>query len=135
MQFQVPQYIDIEDKVIGPFTLKQFLYILIAGGVLFLLFKLVNFFVFIILAIPIIGLTLALAFIKIHNQPFISIIKNFLSFLRKPDFYVWKKPTQKSSNQEKGTPKLIKKTSSKKKIKPISKERLQEVGWKINIEK
>lgn len=135
MQFQVPQYIDIEDKVIGPFTLKQFLYILIAGGVLFLLFKLVNFFVFIVLAIPIIGLTFALAFVRIHNRPFISIIKNFLDFLRKPDFYVWKKPSSKTPSEEKRTPKLIKKAPSKKKIKPISKERLQEVGWKINVEK
>ncbi|GAH87221.1 unnamed protein product, partial [marine sediment metagenome] len=33
MQFQVPQYIDIEDKVIGPFTIKQFLYIVVAAVV------------------------------------------------------------------------------------------------------
>ena len=31
MQFQVPQFLDVEDKIIGPFTIKQFLYL--AGGV------------------------------------------------------------------------------------------------------
>lgn len=135
MQFQVPQYIDIEDKVIGPFTIKQFLYIIAAAGILFVLFKLVKFFIFIILAVPIAGLTCALAFIKIHNQPFINVIKSFFGFLRKPDFYVWKKPSPKEIVKEKQTPEIIKKTPPKKKAKPKSKTRLQEIGWKINVEK
>jgi len=105
MQFQVPQFIDVEDKVIGPFTLKQFLYI--AGGalVLFLLFKIVKLFAFIILAIPIITITIALAFIKVHNKPFISIMKDFFGFLKK------------------------------KRGKLKKKERLQDINWKINVEK
>lgn len=135
MQFQVPQFIDIEDKVIGPFTLKQFLYILAAAGLLFLLYKLLNLFVFILLAIPIAALTYALAFVKIHNQSFITIIKNFLGFLRKPDFYIWKKPTLKSPTEEKKIPKIIKKTPAKKKVRPKFKQRLQEIGWKIEVEK
>lgn len=134
MQFQVPQYIDIEDKVIGPFTIKQFLYILVAAVVLFILYNLVNLFVFILLAIPIAGLTYALAFIKVHNQPFINVIKNFLGFLKKPDFYVWKKPTIQKETEQK-VPQIIKKTPPKKKIKPILKEKLQEIGWKIEVEK
>jgi len=135
MQFQVPQFIDIEDKVIGPFTIKQFLYIVAAAGILFVLFKLLNIVIFLILAIPITALTFALAFIKIHNQPFINVIKNFLGFLRKPDFYVWRKPVAESPAEEKKVPKIIKKASPKRKIRPKYKERLQEIGWKINIEK
>lgn len=135
MQFQVPQFIDIEDKVIGPFTVKQFLYIIAAAGILFILFKLLNIVIFIILAIPIAALTYALAFIKIHNQPFINVIKNALGFLRKPDFYVWKKPVSPTATEEKKAPQIIKKTPPKKKFKPKSKTRLQEIGWKINVEK
>ncbi len=134
MQFQVPQYIDIEDKVIGPFTIKQFLYILVAAVVLFILYNLVNLFVLIILAIPICALTFALAFVKVHNQPFINVIKNFLGFIKKPDFYVWKKPTTQKKTEEK-VPQIIKKTPPRKKIKPILKQKLQEIGWKIEIEK
>lgn len=132
MQFQVPQFIDIEDKVIGPLTIKQFLYILIAGVILFVLFKLVNFSVFIILSIPVIVLTYALAFVKVHNKPFISVIGNFIGFLRKPDFYVWKKPLIETKEKEE-PPKIIKKEPIKPK-KPI-KQRLKEVNWKINIQK
>ncbi|MBA7622035.1 hypothetical protein ES703_29406 [subsurface metagenome] len=134
MQFQVPQYIDIEDKVIGPFTIKQFFYILVAAVVLFILYNLVNLFVLIILAIPVCALTFALAFVKVHDQPFINVVKNFLGFIKKPDFYVWKKPTIQKKTEER-IPQIIKKTPPKKKFKPKSKTPLQEIGWKIEIEK
>lgn len=133
MQFQVPQFIDIEDKVIGPFTIKQFLYVAGAGALLVILFKLLNFFVFIILAIPIAALAYAFAFLKINKQPFINTVKNFFGFLKKPDFYVWKKPEPKPEKEE--TPKIIKKTTPKRKIKPMAKTRLQEIGWRVEIEK
>ena len=132
MHFQVPQFIDIEDKVIGPLTVKQFLYLVVAGVVLFVLFKLVNFSVFIILSIPVIVLTYALAFVKVHNKPFINVIGDFIGFLKKPDFYVWKKPTIETKEKEE-PPKIIKKEPIKTK-KPI-KQRLKEVNWKINIQK
>ena len=130
MHFQVPQFIDIEDKVIGPLTVRQFLYLVVAGVVLFVLFKLVNFSVFIILSIPVIVLTYALAFVKVHNKPFINVIGDFIGFLKKPDFYVWKKPFIETEEKEE-PPKIIKKEPIKTK-KPI-KQRLKEVNWKINI--
>ena len=135
MQFQVPQFTDIEDKIIGPFTLKQFLYIAAAAGLLFILFKILTFFVFLLIAIPIGGLTIALAFVRVHGQPFISVIKNFFGFLRKPDFYVWRKPKAKSPAEEKRAPEIIKATAPKRRLKPKHKENLQEIGWKIEIQK
>jgi hypothetical protein len=133
MQFQVPQFTELEDKIIGPFTLKQFLYILGAAFILFILFKLVNLFVFVILSIPIIVLTIALAFVKINNQPFISLIKNFFGFLKKPDYYIWKNPSEKPAKKEKQIPKIIK-TSPTKENPLKEKKHLKEIGWKIEIE-
>lgn len=135
MQFQVPQFIDIEDKIIGPFTLKQFLYIAAGGALLFILFKILKFFAFLLVAIPISSLVIALAFIKVHNQPFISVLKNVFGFLKKPDFYIWKKPEAKSPAEEKKPPKIIKATPIKRKRKLKHKERLQEIGWRVEIEK
>ena len=133
MQFQIPQFIDIEDKIIGPLTVKQFLYILIAAVIGFVLFKLVNFSIFIILLIPITAITIAFGFIKIHNRTFIELFKNFFGFLKKPDYYIWKKPKIIDPMEEKKIPKLIKKQAPKK--KKISKKRLQEINWRIDIEK
>jgi len=135
MQFQVPQFTDIEDKIIGPFTLKQFLYLLVAGVILFILFKLLKFIIFIILTGPIIAITLAFAFYRPNNQPFIGLVKNFLGFLKKPDFYVWRKPKIINPVEEKKIPDIIHKAPAEEKIKTESKERLQEMNWRIQIEK
>ncbi len=136
MQFQVPQFIDIEDKVIGPFTIKQFLYLLCAGLIIFIVSKILNLFATIILAIPIAGIALALAFVKIGGQPFIIIAKNFLSFVKRPDFYVWKKPLGKNQPQEQNENiEIIKRAPAKIKIKPEAKESLQDMGWKVEVNK
>ena len=74
-------------------------------------------------------------FIKIHKQPFINVIKNFLGFLRKPDFYIWKKPIIKTKTQEKQITKIIKTVPAKKKIKLKAKKKLQELGWRVEIQK
>jgi hypothetical protein len=137
MQFQVPQFINIEDKVIGPLTIKQFLYLLIAGVIIFIISKILNLFATIILAIPIISIAVALSFIKIGGQPFVVIIKNFLSFLKKPDFYVWKKPIGKNKLPEEIEERveIIKRVPSKTKINQETKDNLQDLGWKTEIEK
>jgi len=135
MQFQVPQFIDIEDKVIGPLTIKQFLYLLCAGVIIFILYKIFNLFTTIILAIPIISIAIAVSFVKVGGQPFMVIIKNFLGFIKKPDFYVWKKPVGKNKPSEQDDIEIIKKMPSKTKIKPEAKDNLQDMGWKVEIEK
>jgi len=135
MQFQVPQFIDIEDKVIGPLTIKQFLYLLGAGFIIFIIYKILNLFATIILAIPIAGIAIALAFVKIGNQPFVSFLKNFFGFIRKPDFYVWKKPIGKQQVQQEEHIEIIKKMPAKTRINPEAKDNLQDMGWKVEIEK
>lgn len=129
MHAQVPQYIDIEDKIIGPLTLKQFLYLLIGGGIIFLLFSILKFPVFIIVAIPIAFFTVLLAFYKIGNQKFAKFIANFLGFISKPNIYTWKKLPPKKPEEE-PTPKIIQKTL--KKMPP--KSGLEETWWKIEIQ-
>ena len=67
MQFRVPQFIDIEDKVVGPLTLKQFGYIIGAGGLSFIIWTFVSIrFIAIILIVLVSTLFLSLAFVKIN---------------------------------------------------------------------
>lgn len=91
MRFNVPQFIDIEDKIIGPLTLKQFLFIAAGGGVLFILWFYLKLFAFIIVAVPIAAFCLALAFYKINGQPFAAFLINGLKFILKPKLYLWRK--------------------------------------------
>lgn len=132
MHAQVPQYLDVEDKIIGPFTLKQFLYLLLGGGLIFLLFNILKFSAFIILAIPIAIFVLFLAFYKINNQKFTKFVTSFLGFISKPNTYTWKKlPPKKPADEQ--LPKIIKKAKVTK--QPPKEEELEEAQWKTEIQK
>jgi hypothetical protein len=91
MQFRVPKFIEIEDKIIGPFTLQQFLYL--AGGIvtLAILWFFLELGLFIIIAIPIIIFCSLLAFYKFNGRPFTKFLSTFLRYLLNPKLYIWKK--------------------------------------------
>ncbi len=93
MEFTVPQFIEKEPKIVGPFTFKQFIFIGIAGGICIFLFFTVSLFVFIIMTIVLLGGAFALAFLKVGKTSLPLFIKNFFSFLFKPKIYLWKKKT------------------------------------------
>lgn len=91
MQFQVPQFIEIEDKIVGPLTLKQFLYLGGAAVLLLFFWFLFEFFLWLLVAIPIVVLALALAFLKVNNRPFIHYIKGAIFYMLKPRIYLWER--------------------------------------------
>ena len=91
MKFQVPQFIDTETKLIGPFTLKQFLWLASGGAVIFLLFLTMNRFLFLIAAIPTGGFFAALAFVKINETPLMNYILYGIMYYMNPKQYIFKK--------------------------------------------
>jgi hypothetical protein len=97
MQFNVPQFLDIEDKIIGPLTLKQFGWLAAGGGMLFFLFQFVELWLFLMIAAPVAALCLALAFIKVNGRPFISIFGAFINYLIKPKLFIWKRKNNPNS--------------------------------------
>lgn len=88
MQFQVPQFLDVEDKVIGPLTIKQFLYIIGGAGFAYLTYRFIPFVGF-ILSLAFLGLSAALAFYKFNNKPFVYIIEAAFNYMRNARLYVW----------------------------------------------
>lgn len=93
MQFRVPQFIDMEDKVVGPLTLKQFAYILGAGGFSFLIWTFIPIkIIAILLMVAVSGLFLALAFVKINNRPFADMLESAFAYYTGSKIYTWKQP-------------------------------------------
>lgn len=93
MQFKVPQNIDMEDKIVGPLTLIQFLYVLGGGMIIYILFQVLyttSTVLFVILALPIALIALALAFLKIQDQPLSHFIVAGLQFWQKPKMRYWR---------------------------------------------
>ena len=92
MQFPVPQFTEVEDKIIGPLTIKQFGIIFAAGIVIFLGFSatksiLVAVFLFVLFGLPAIGM----AFVQINGRPVYNSIGNFIKFFSSPKILIFHK--------------------------------------------
>lgn len=100
MQFQVPQFIETEDKIVGPLTIRQFLYVGGALGLSFVLFFTVNIGVWFVLSVVIVGAAGALAFVKINGRSLTQVILAALRFYWQPQVYVWQPENPKASKEE-----------------------------------
>lgn len=90
-QFVVPQFIEVEDKIIGPITVRQFIILLVTGLLIFLAYKLADFSLFVLLALVFLGIGGILAFLKINGQPFHYFLLNLIQTFRKPRLRIWDK--------------------------------------------
>lgn len=96
MRFEVPQFIEIEDKIIGPFTWKQFVYLAGGSGLLIVLYFSLPFIFFTIVGLPIGALAGFLAFHTINNRPFSVFLESFFNYMTTNKLYLWKKEEQQS---------------------------------------
>jgi len=90
MKFEVPQFIEIEDKIFGPFTWRQFLYLGGGLGIAVTLFLAAPFILFAIFGLPIALLAAALAFYPINNRPFSYFLEAVFNYLVGNRLYLWR---------------------------------------------
>jgi len=93
-QFVIPQFIDVEDKILGPISVRQFLLMLVAGGGMalsyWLLVTIANILsLFIISAVGIIILLILFAFVRVNGRPFHLFLLNLLQSLKNPRLRLW----------------------------------------------
>ena len=130
MQFKVPQFIDIEDKLFGPFTFSQFAYLAGGGGLIFILYKVLPLWISIFLILPVAGLTFLLVFYKINNKPFIYYLQAGISYFISDKLYIWKQRLAKPADKEKeevSTPLVS--------IVPMTTEnKLKDLSWSLDVQ-
>ncbi len=127
MQFKVPQYIDVEDKIFGPFSFRQFAYLVGGGGLVYLLWTLLPFYAGIIPIILIGGLSFGLAFIKINGKPLISIMEAGFFYMVKRKLYLWKKEERVKEVKKEETVK------TEKYLPRISESKLHDISWGLDV--
>ena len=93
MRFEVPQFIEIEDKLFGPFTWKQFVYLCGGFGIAGITF-LTSFFLFVLIGLPAAGLAALLAFYPVNNQPFSVFLEAAVSYYSSNRIFYWRKAQQ-----------------------------------------
>ena len=131
-QFQVPQFITIEDKVIGPFTIKQFLYLAAGGGLIAVTYYFFTSFIFVPVAIFAGALAGALAFLKINEQPFPLILKNALFYMARPRLFIWKQEAR--DTRASARPEALAPTEAPiSAIPKLSQSKLTDLAWSLDI--
>jgi hypothetical protein len=91
MKFTVPQFIDVEDKIIGPITARQFIILMITALFMFVAYKLFDFALFIIVAVAEFAIGGTLAFFRVNGQPFHFFLLNLVQTFRRPQLRTWDK--------------------------------------------
>jgi hypothetical protein len=94
-QFQVPQFLDIESKIVGPLTLKQFGFIAAPALISFFLFFTLNTVIWIIITAILMIAGAAFAFVKINGRPLFVVTIHAITFFWQPKTYIWKRPVIK----------------------------------------
>ncbi len=90
-QVVVPQFLDVEDKIIGPITVRQFIELLVGGIILVIFYKIFDFSLFIFSGLIVFCITVVIAFARINGQPFHLFMLNFVQTLRNPKLKTWRK--------------------------------------------
>lgn len=90
MRFEVPQFIEIEDKIFGPLTWRQFLYVGGGVGMAVVMFFTMPIIIFIIFGIPLALLAGALAFYPVNNRPFSYFLEAIVNYVMGQRLYLWK---------------------------------------------
>ena len=85
----MPQFIDVEDKIIGPITVRQFIMGIVAALFFFLAYKFADLALFVLEAVVIIGFYALFAFIKVNGRPFYYFLLSIIRSIKRPQLRVW----------------------------------------------
>ncbi len=99
-QFTVPQFIDVEPKIIGPITIRQFLIFLTAALLIFLSYRLFYFTTFVFVSVFIFALSGVFALLKINGRPFHFFLLNFVQSILRPSLRIWNHKLVSLENKE-----------------------------------
>ena len=133
MRFQVPQFIEVEDKIFGPMTLKQFIFMAGGAGLSFVVYIFLNNLLF--SAIPIIvimSVSAALAFYRVNNRPFINMVESAFKYFLGTKLFIWKKEDKPKPKDTAAAMRDAKNYASVM-VPKIADSKLKDLAWSLDI--
>ncbi|MEK7086588.1 MAG: PrgI family protein [Patescibacteria group bacterium] len=131
MEYQVPQFIEVEDKIIGPLTLRQFIYVAGTAGLCIIFFFYLNFVFALILALPVIGFGAALAFYKINGKPLIEVLEAGFNYYISEKLLLWK---QGEPSIKEGDSAAAESAARVARAAPrLTRGKLSELAWSLDV--
>lgn len=131
MQFKVPQFLDIEDKIFGPFTFREFIYLAGGAGLCFILFKTLGLLWGIVPMAAVAGFSLALAFYKPNNKPFLNMVESWFKYMIQDKLYIWQKDKfgDRDENKQKTSPVVFQNDNGNR----LSSSKLKDLAWSLDV--
>ncbi len=133
MQFPVPQYIDIEDTIVGPLSVKQTIIFAIGVMIIFMSMMIFVVSITIIIAIPTTIVTLLFAFYKPNGRPLYVLVTNYFIYHFRPKLYIWRREPEGILIKR-----AIKREAPNNRMsaeyKIVSRNRLQELAWVLDTQ-
>jgi len=131
MQFKVPQFIDVEDKLFGPFTFSQFAYLIGGAGIVFVIYKLLPLWIGIFIIIPVVVLVFLLVFYKINEKPFIYYLQAGLNYAISNKLYIWKQRLVKPNQKKDDDSDSIQTVSV---VPTVSSSKISDLSWSLDVQ-
>ena len=131
MQFQIPQFIEVEDKIFGPLTFHQFVYVAGGAGCAYVLWRILPFLIAAPLMGVIVGLAAALAFFNYNGRPFILALEHGFSYILHPKLYLWN--NERKSTNARALKTVAPAASAEVYVPKLSDSKLHELSWSLDI--
>jgi hypothetical protein len=124
MLFNIPQFIDKEDKIVGILTAKQLGWLFGGGALLMVLWTMLDTAALIIVAIPVVAIFAGFAFYHPNGMTLLGFVGASTRFFFHPKIYIWRRIPEKE----------VKKKIEHKKVeiikvqKEISSDKIEELS-------
>lgn len=141
MEYQVPQFIDVEDKIVGSLTMRQFIYIAGASGACVVFFVYLPTLFAFLLAIPVVALAVALSFYKVNGKTFIEMLEAGFNYYSGAKLFLWKHQdhtpgiaeAQAAAAAAAATAEATTVSKPHKGTPKLTRDRLSELAWSLDI--
>jgi hypothetical protein len=131
MQFHIPQFIDIEDKIFGPLTLKQFIYVLGGAGSVFVIYSFLPLYLATIPMLAVGGLAFMLAFRTINNQSFAKIMEAAFKYFFSDKLFLWRKDASASRPSQRNIARFSSTPIGETPV--VTGGKLEDISWNLDV--
>lgn len=131
MQFQIPQFIEVEDKIFGPLTFKQFIYLAGAAGSAFMAWRILPIYIAAFAIVGVGALGAALALFQWNGRPFILALEYGFYYLINTKLYLWSHERKQKKARE------VAKTAeipAEVYVPHLSESKLHDLAWSLDIQ-
>ncbi|MCF7906742.1 PrgI family protein [Patescibacteria group bacterium] len=132
MQFVVPQFINVEPKILGPITPRQLIILIITFGLGFVCFKLADLTLFILEAIILLIVGGGLAFAKVNKRPLHLFLFDLIKTVKNPNLRVWQKELSPAPEKELKIKEEIEEDPETRRRRPLLRSKLSQISLLVD---